>query len=84
MSVRGQKWSLYIAYFIIAVAITNAYIFHYLLCEPSFHKMKYFNLNITTQLITLYNSVKRTVRPSILPEHFLARVTSQKLNDKRY
>ena len=74
----GQKCNLYIAYFSIDVAITNAYIFHCLFCELSFHNMKYFHLNLATKLISLYNSQKRTVHPSILPELFLARVTSHK------
>ena len=47
----GRKCYVYIAYFSIDVAITNAYIFHCLLCEPSFHIMKDFHLNLATQLI---------------------------------
>ena len=79
-----RKCYVYIYYFSIDVAITNAYIFHCLLCEPSFHNMKYFHLNLATQLI-LYNSQKCTVFPSILPETFFGQSHFlQKQNDKHY
>ena len=64
---RGQKCYMYIAYFCIDVVITNSYIFHSLLSEPSFRNLKDFRLNLATELIGSYNSRKRAGRPSILP-----------------
>ena len=82
---RGWKCYVYIAYFSIDLAITNAYIFHCLLSEPSFHNMNDFHLNLATKLISLYNSQKCTVCPSILPEQFFGQSHfSLKLNDKHY
>ena len=50
-----QKYYLYIAYFSIGVTITNAYIFHCLLSEPTFYNMKDFYLNLATLVIASYN-----------------------------
>ena len=67
---RGWKCYVYIAYFSIDLAITNAYIFHCLFSKPSFHNINDFHLNLATKLISLYNSQKCTVCPSITRKIF--------------
>ena len=82
---RGRKCYKYIAYFSIDLAITNSYIFHSLLSEPTFRNLKDFCLNLATQLIGSYNSRKRAGRPSILPsKKFCQSHFPKKPNDKRY
>ena len=80
---RGRKCYMYIAYFCIDVVITNYYIFHSLLSEPSFRNIKDFRLNLATELIGSYNSQNVLfIHPSIL----LAKkfYFPQKPNDKCY
>ena len=67
---RGQKCYVYIAYFSIDLAITNAYIFHCLLSEPSFHKLNDFHLNLATKLISLYNSTIYSLKLEISTVQF--------------